>query len=258
MRCAVLSCFSHVRLFATLWTTAHQASLAMGFSRQEYRSGLLCPPLGDLPNPGIELESLMSPALADRFFTTSAPREAHKSGNQCLFNWWWPLLASLRPGLHLCLIPSLSQLKRSYICHGHCDSPVYNVSPFLLEARCHASSACPSPGSPLVSMFLLCWRVESAFPSCSPPCPSQWAQGPVSLCLALGFGLWFWGRCSHLWDLSVLVTSCPEAVVPFNAAALWTLEAPLCWAFGSPWCPQPCGTPPSLVDFFYLVHVHIS
>ena len=45
----------------------------MGFSRQEYWSGLLCPPPGDLPNPGIKLES---PALVGRFFTTSATWEA--------------------------------------------------------------------------------------------------------------------------------------------------------------------------------------
>ena len=68
----VLNCFSHVRLFATLWTVAHQASLSMGFSRQEYWRGLSCPPLGDLPDPGIKLTTLMSPALAGTFFTTSA------------------------------------------------------------------------------------------------------------------------------------------------------------------------------------------
>ena len=45
---------SHVWLFATLWTVARQAPLSMGFSRQEYWSGLSCPPLGDLPKPGIE------------------------------------------------------------------------------------------------------------------------------------------------------------------------------------------------------------
>ena len=57
-------------------TVAHQAPLSMGFSRQEYWSGLLCPPPGDLPNPGIEPVSLMSPALAGRFFTTSMPWES--------------------------------------------------------------------------------------------------------------------------------------------------------------------------------------
>ena len=56
----------------TLWTVAHQAPLPMEFSRQEYWSGLPVPPPGDLPNPGIEPVSLMSPALADRLFTTSA------------------------------------------------------------------------------------------------------------------------------------------------------------------------------------------
>ena len=67
----LLSCFSCLGLFAALWTVAHQAPLCMGFSRQEYWSGLSCPPPGDLPNPGIELPSLMPPALAGRFFTTS-------------------------------------------------------------------------------------------------------------------------------------------------------------------------------------------
>ena len=74
----VLSCFSRIRVFATPWTVAHQAPLSMGFSRQEYWSGLLCPPLGDLPHPGMEHLSLMSPALAGRFFTTSAPWEAQQ------------------------------------------------------------------------------------------------------------------------------------------------------------------------------------
>ena len=65
-----------VQLCATLWTVAHQAPLSMGFSRQEYWSGLLCPLPGDLPNPGIEPTSLMSPVLAGEFFTTSATWEA--------------------------------------------------------------------------------------------------------------------------------------------------------------------------------------
>ena len=69
---AMPSCFSHVQHFAILWTVAHQAPLSMGFSRQEYWSGLPCPSPGDLPDPGIEPRSLMSPALASRFFTTSA------------------------------------------------------------------------------------------------------------------------------------------------------------------------------------------
>ena len=53
------------------WTVA-LAPLSMGFSRQEYWSGLPCPPPGNLPDPGIERPSLMSPALAGGFFTSSA------------------------------------------------------------------------------------------------------------------------------------------------------------------------------------------
>ena len=50
----LLSCFSRVRLFATPWTAAYQAPLSMGFSRQEYWSGLPLPSPGDLPDPEIE------------------------------------------------------------------------------------------------------------------------------------------------------------------------------------------------------------
>ena len=59
----LLSRFSRVRLLATLWTIVLQAPLSMEFSRQEYWSGLPCPPPGDLPNPGIKPTSSGSPAL---------------------------------------------------------------------------------------------------------------------------------------------------------------------------------------------------
>jgi len=67
---------SHVQLFATLWTIACQAPLSMGFTWQEYWSGVPFPTPGDLPSPGIKPKSLTSPALAGRFFTTSATWEA--------------------------------------------------------------------------------------------------------------------------------------------------------------------------------------
>ena len=72
----MLSCFSCVLLFVTLWTVACQAPLSMGFSRPEHWSGLPCYPPGDLPVTGIEPMSLMSPALAGGFFTTSTTCEA--------------------------------------------------------------------------------------------------------------------------------------------------------------------------------------
>ena len=73
----MLSCFSHVQLFETLWTVACQDPLSMGFFRQGYWSGLPCPPSGDLPDPGIKPVFFISPALTGRFFTTSSPWEAH-------------------------------------------------------------------------------------------------------------------------------------------------------------------------------------
>ena len=61
--CAVLICFGRVSLFVAPRTTAHRAPLSMGFSRQEYWSGLPCPPPGDLPGPGTEPTSPVSSAL---------------------------------------------------------------------------------------------------------------------------------------------------------------------------------------------------
>ena len=80
----MVSHFSCVRLFATLWTVARQAPMSMGFSRQECWRELPCPPPGDLSNPGIEPASLTSPASASGFFTTCATWEATK------FSTTWP------------------------------------------------------------------------------------------------------------------------------------------------------------------------
>ena len=64
-----------VWLFATPWIAARQTPLSTGFPRQEYLSGLPFPLPGDLPNPGIQPTSLVSPAQACRFFTTTAPEK---------------------------------------------------------------------------------------------------------------------------------------------------------------------------------------
>ena len=61
--------------YVALWTVAHQASLSIGLSRQEYWNGLPVPSPGNLPSPGIEPKS---PALAGRFFTASASWESGK------------------------------------------------------------------------------------------------------------------------------------------------------------------------------------
>ena len=63
-----MNILSHVRPFATPWTVAHHTPQSMGFPRQEYWSGLPCPPPGDLPDPGIKCACLVSPALVGRFW----------------------------------------------------------------------------------------------------------------------------------------------------------------------------------------------
>ena len=80
LRCDGLSC-SVMSSSATLWALACQASLSMELSRQEYWSGSLFPPPGDLPDPGIEPESLVSPTLGGGFLTT-ATRGIRQAGCQ--------------------------------------------------------------------------------------------------------------------------------------------------------------------------------
>ena len=66
------------------WTVAHQAPLFMGSSRQEYWNRLPCLPPGDLPNPGLEPTSLVSPAFAGRFFTTEPSGRGQGCCLQCI------------------------------------------------------------------------------------------------------------------------------------------------------------------------------
>ena len=70
----MLSLFSRVRLFVTLWSVAHQAPLSMGFSRQEHWSGLPCPPPGDLPDPGVKP---LFPELQADSLPTEPPGKPH-------------------------------------------------------------------------------------------------------------------------------------------------------------------------------------
>ena len=85
----MLSHFSRVWLFANLWTVARQALLSMGFSRREHWNGLPCHPPGDLPDPGIQPTSLVSPALAGGFSTTNTAWEVQFSQYVCTKYWRW-------------------------------------------------------------------------------------------------------------------------------------------------------------------------
>ena len=84
--CVSAHLLSHAHLFATPWTVDRQAPLSMGFSRQEHCSELPIPPPRDLPDPGIEPSSRISPALAGGFFTTSATWEALKRPRLCSYS----------------------------------------------------------------------------------------------------------------------------------------------------------------------------
>ena len=121
-----ISCFSHVWLSATPWTVAHQAPLLMRFPRQEYWSGLPCPPPGNLPDPGIKLASLMSPALAGRFFTTSATWEALEE--EWIHVYVWLSLFAVHLNLSTLLISYTSIQSKQFLKRKPQEAP----SPLLL------------------------------------------------------------------------------------------------------------------------------
>ena len=86
---------SHVQLFATRWTVAHQASPSMGFSRQEFWSGLPFPSPGDLPDPGIKPGS---PALEADALTSEPPGKITvnlRFSNYFNVYWWYRLLIQI-------------------------------------------------------------------------------------------------------------------------------------------------------------------
>ena len=83
--CVHTKLLCHVRLFATAWTVSCQALLSMEFPRQEYWTELPFSNSGDLPNPGIEPASLMSPALEGGIFTTGPPGKSYIYVCICIF-----------------------------------------------------------------------------------------------------------------------------------------------------------------------------
>ena len=115
----MLSRFSCVRLLVTLWTVARQTPLFMGFSKQEYWSGLPCPPPEDLPDPEIKRTSLMSRVLAASSLPPEPPgmplcvlymvsvvyvcQSQSPSSSHLPFPAWYPYVCSLHLYLYFCL-----------------------------------------------------------------------------------------------------------------------------------------------------------
>ena len=96
---AVLSHFNCVWLFGTPWTIAHQAPLSVGFSRQEHWSGLPCSSPGDLPYPGIEPTSPLSPASMLRLGVSKSMYLLFKNGVSVSYK---PLIPSYKPHWFSC------------------------------------------------------------------------------------------------------------------------------------------------------------
>ena len=146
----VLSHLGRVWLFVIPWTVAHQTPLSMGFSRQEYWSGVLFPSPGDLPNPGIKPASLLFPALAGRFFTTRATWEAHEGNRR---GWFSHRFSGLMVCFHSVLLGSLCQnftfkitdcsfIKRSDV---WLSDSAYAIKKFLGPYRINLSGSVKNP-----------------------------------------------------------------------------------------------------------------
>ena len=120
----------------TPWTATCLASLTMGFSRQEYWSGLPCPPLGHLPNPGIEFMSLLSPALADRFFIICITWEAHIWR---IFHIFCMNKKALDLILYFCLSMSHTNchIKKQKVTHYFARCGINCVSPYVHNSAIH-------------------------------------------------------------------------------------------------------------------------
>ena len=139
---------------AIWWTLACQAPLSMGSSRQEYWSGLLCPPPGHLHHPGIKPVSLMFPALVAGFFTTSTTWKAHESVISihishpssfflipCL-HFWWQLFSVLTISSSDNVLSSSSSLPVKHLFLKVLDPNIY-----------HFPTLFSNPSSPLTMWF---------------------------------------------------------------------------------------------------------
>ena len=141
----LLSCFSPVWLFVTLWTIALQVSLFVGFSRQEYWSGLPCPPPGDLPDTGIELIFPASPALQEMNSLPLSHRESQV---------WYLLLVILYKTKHSQVLCYYKPVRPSPECHAnHCTRLKVCSGPCWQGGFSRPVEMMPFPGR-----FCLLWR----------------------------------------------------------------------------------------------------
>ena len=149
LHACMLSSFSRFWFFVTTWTVDRQDPPSIGFSRQEHRSGLLCPPPGDLPNPGTELSYVST--LAGRFFTTSTTLEAQSGALRiCISNKFPAEVNEAGQGITLwqavhCPYTTATS-KNSQLCH----SSGWRL--FMPAAGSTRKGTC-KPGSPLRAVY---------------------------------------------------------------------------------------------------------
>ena len=159
----VLSCFCHVRLFATPWTVDRQALLSTGFPRQENRSGLPCPSPGHLPDPEIEPRFFFFFPLSNFLFF------------KIYFNWrlitilWWflPYIDINQPWVDMCSPSWPSLLPPSHpIPQGHPSAPA-------LSTLSHASNLDWWSFSHMVIYMFQCYSLKSSHLHLLPQSPKD-------------------------------------------------------------------------------------
>ena len=138
--------FSHVQLIAIPWTLSHQAPLSVGLSKQECWSGLPFPPPGDLPDPGTDPVSLVSPVLKTDSLPTVPPGK--------------PMNTHYKEGIYEILYCSSVQCSSvAQLCPTLCDPmnrsmpglPVHHQLPEFTQTHVHRVSDAIQPSHPLSS-----------------------------------------------------------------------------------------------------------
>ena len=140
----MLSCFIHVQFFTTLWSIAYQAPLSMGFSRQEYWSGLPFPLLGGFSQPRCRIQASYISCI----------------GRQVLYHWWHlgspaTLFQNLQPLQIFLLLQSL------LLCLAFLSSCILSLVAFVYLPRLYLASSCPHPEKLLLFLLSSEHRVEA-------------------------------------------------------------------------------------------------
>ena len=134
----VLSHFSCDHCCVTLWTSAYQAPLSVGFQRQEYQSGLPCPPPGDLPDPGIKLHLLHCRQILFPLSHQGSPLFTHQKQ------------------LLLCYALEMEDLiSLTLLLGGLIETSFWLKKRTLLSMVVHFQARCNHPGIPLLTKLLV-------------------------------------------------------------------------------------------------------